>query len=216
MATVVPQTRTEMIAWFAERVDDWSANAAALGLDLPLLTGLATLVENAQNAEATAVTSRIESKANTVIFHNEADALRAYGAALVKTIKATIETTGDNNLYALALIPPPSPPTPAGAPEQPTDLKAEMLLPFGIKLSWKGSTSQGAYFGVWRKVSGETNYTLVKTVNDKFFEDRTLATGVEGVTYYITGVRDAFEIASVPLPIQFGPGGAGTALTLAA
>ena len=214
MAKVVPDSKPDMIAWYAERVDDWSANAATLGLDMAMITSLATYLENAQNAESSAFTARVESKAASVTYNNEATALREFGAGLVKTIKATAETSGDPNIYALALIPPPAPPSPAGPPEQPTNVTAQLLPGGGLRLTWKGSVAHGAYFSVYRRVAGESAFTLLKSPKDKTYDDTTIPAGTSSLTYFIQAVRDQNTVNSDWYQVTFGVGGA-TVTTIA-
>jgi len=212
---VLPNSREEMIEWFANRIAQWSANAATIGLDMAQITEVASLIDAAVVVHDDAIAARQASKDATIAYYNGADALRAYGADLIKVIKATAESTDNPDIYSLASIPPPADPTPAGAPDQPTDLTATVLLPFGIGLSWKGSTSQGAYFEVYRRLETESTFSILKTTKEKSFEDRTIPDGVDSVQYYIAAARDEFRTNSSSLAVQFGAGGS-TTIALAA
>ncbi len=106
----------------------------------------------------------------------------------------------------LADIPAPSDPTPAGPPEQPTELSASLLPGGGLKLKWKGSVAQGAYFSVYRRLDGETNFTLLKSPKDKFYEDTAIPGGTSSVMYFIQAVRDGFTVDSGWFQVNFGAG----------
>lgn len=212
---VLPNSREEMIEWFSTRIAQWSANAATLGLELSQITEAASLIDNAVSVHDDAIAARQASKDATISYYNGADALRAYGADLIKVIKATAESTDNPDIYSLASIPPPADPTPAGPPEQPTNLTATVLLPFGIGLSWNGSVSQSAYFEVYRRLENESTYSILKTTKEKSFEDRTIPDGVDTVQYYIAAARDEFRTNSSTLAVQFGTGGS-TSIALAA
>lgn len=217
MANVLPQSREQMIAWFSDRLTSWAANAASIGLSAPQVTALATMVNTAEGSLGSATAARISSKDATVAFHADADALRSYGADLIKVIKAFAESTDDPSVYSTASVPPPSPPTPAGPPDKPTELEASLVLPWGIRLAWKGSVSQSAYFGVFRRLPGESNFTFVQTVKEKRFDDTTLPAGTASVEYYIAAFRDSYQVNSNALAVQFGPAGmTSTTLSLAA
>lgn len=217
MANVLPQSREQMIAWFSDRVSDWAANAASIGLSAGQVTDLATMLNAAEGALGSATAARINSKDQTVVFHATADALRSYGADLIKVIKAFAESTNDPNVYSTASVPPPAPPTPAGPPDKPTEIEATLVLPWGIGLKWKGSVSQSAYFGVFRRLAGEASFTFIQTVKDKRFDDTTLPPGTASVEYYIAAFRDSYQVNSNALSVQFGPAGmTSTSLSLAA
>jgi len=216
MAPVLPSSREQMIAWFSDRVADWAANAAAIGLNPAQAAEIAMRIAAAQNDLQTATDTRIASRNATVNFHDSADSLREYGADLVKVIKAFAESTDDQGVYSLASVPPPAPPSPAGPPPAPTGLTAKLLPGGGLRLSWKGTTSQGAFFGVYRKAEGETAFTFLDAPADKTFDDTTIPAEANTVTYYIQARRDDFRVDSGHLAITFGAGGQATTMTLAA
>lgn len=214
MANVLPGPRDEMIQWFSDRIADWAANAASIGLSAAQVTALATLVNDAEGVLAAATAARIASRDATVDYHNGADTLRTYGADLIKVIKAFAESTNDPTVYSTASVPPPAPPTPAGPPDKPTDLEASLVLPYGIRLNWKGSAARNAYFGIFRRLPGETGFTFLQTTKDKTYDDTTIPTGVASVEYYIAAFRDPYQVNSSALAVQFGPSGM-TATTFA-
>lgn len=216
MAPVLPSSREQMIAWFSDRVADWAANAAAIGLNPAQAAEIASRIAAAQADLQIAVDSRIASKNATVDFYASADSLREYGADLIKVIKAFAESNDDQGVYALASVPPPAPPSPAGPPAQPTNLTAKLLPGGGLRLTWKGTISQSAFFGVYRKAEGETGFTLLDAPADKTFDDTTIPAEANSVTYYIQARRDDFRVDSGHLVINFGAGGQATTMTLAA
>jgi hypothetical protein len=212
---VLPSSRAEMIAWFNERAPTWATDPTGIGLTAANVAELVGKINLAENSLSDAATTRTSALDATVVFHNDSDDLRGFGADLIKLIKAYAESTNDPNVYAAASVPPPAPPTPAGPPDMPTNLTAELLNPFGLGLSWKGSVSQGTFFGIWRRLDAETEFTLVKTTKNKTFADTTFPAGTNTVDYYIAAIRDDFQVNSTTLSLQFGANGA-SGLTLAA
>ncbi len=215
MANVLPASREQLINWFNERIAAWGADPAGIGLTAAQVADLAGRLAASDAALNDANAARIASKDATVVYHSETDDLRAFGADLIKTIKAYAETTNNAGVYAAASVPPPLPPTPAGPPDRPTDFEAELLSGGGLHLSWKGTTSKSAYFSVFRKAEGETDFTLLDSPKDKFFDDNTIPAGVNSVTYYIQARRDDFRVDSVHYTVSFGAGGTAS-LTMAA
>lgn len=214
MANVLPSSRDEMIAWFADRDNLWAAAPTAIGLTAAQVTQLTALVTAAQNALNAATVARIASKDATVLYHVTADALREYGGDLVKVIKAYADATNNQTVYSSASIPPPAPPTPAGPPTQPTDLSASLLPGGGLRLRWKGTTAQKAFFSVYRRAEGQTGFTLVDSPAAKTYDDTTIPQGANSVTYYIQARRDDFRVDSAYFQVNFGSGAGTTVTTL--
>lgn len=213
MATV-PDKIAERLAFYEQHTPVWAAAAANIGLSVTQVTALASLVNDARTAFDDAQAARSASRAATTTQTNAMSTLSDFGADLIKTIRAFAETNDDPSVYAEAQIPPPQPPTPAGPPDMPTELAATFLYPWGIRLTWKGSVAQSAYFGVFRRLSGESNFTMIKTFKDKSFDDTTLPTGLTSVDYYVAAFRDNDQVNSTAIGLQFGPNGATTTTSL--
>lgn len=211
---VLPKSRDEMIAWFSDRISAWGASPLSIGLTAAQVTELATLLGVADTALNDATAARIASKDATVVYHATADALRDYGADLIKVIKAYAESTGNASVYSAASVPPPAPPTPAGPPTQPTDMAATLLPGGGLRLTWKGTTAQKAYFSVYRRAEGQTGFTLVDSPATKTYDDFAIPAGANSVTYYIQARRDDFRVDSPYFQVNFGSGAGTTVTTL--
>ncbi len=212
---VVPSKIADRLAFYEQHLPIWATDPTAIGLNVGQISNLATFVADARAKFDATQDARADARAATTLQTNAMATMSDLGADLIKTIRAYAETTNDPNVYGIAQIPPPAPPTPAGPPDKPTELEARILLPFGIGLTWKGTTAQSAYFGIWRQLPGETAFSMIKTTSEKSFEDRTLPGGIDGVVYYIAAVRDSFEVNSASLTISFGADGTAS-LTLAA
>lgn len=211
---ILPRDRLSMVQFFETHSPVWAANTAAIGLTAGQITSLASLV-NAARSDYENQQSAIAAKlAATSSFHDSADVLRSFGADLIKVIKAFAESTDDPSVYNIAQIPAPQPPTPAGPPDQPTELSATFTFPWGIRLTWKGSVAQSAYFGVFRRLPGESTFTMIKTFKERVFDDTTLPAGVASVDYYVAAFRDNFQVNSTAIGLQFGPNGATTTTSL--
>lgn len=219
MATL-PKGIAERLAFFEQHAPVWAASPAAIGLTAAQVTALASLVNTARTAFNAAQNARSASRAATVSQTDAMGSLSDYGADLIKTIRAFAETTKDPSVYSKAQIPPPAAPSPVGPPEMPTELAASFLFPWGVRLTWKGSVSQGAYFGVFRRLRGETQFTFLQITKDRFFDDTGLPAGATGADYYIAAFREQHQVNAPPIALQFAPGADGsttvTSLGLAA
>lgn len=208
--TTIPQSVLGKLEFFEERLAVWSADPTAIGIEATDIVSLNTMVTNARAAYENARASRNTAKADTIIQNLAIADMYGFGSDLVKTMRAFALKTNDPSVYSAAQIPPPAPPSPVGPPDQPTELAASVLLPFGIRLTWKGSVANGAYFGIFRKLHGETSYSIIKTTAEKSYSDTALPVGVTSVDYYIAAMRDAFQVNSSSLQVRFGPEGATT------
>ncbi len=221
MAAVLPSSREELIAYFMARIANWGAAASEIGLTAAQVAELASLLNTAQTAHSAAIASRIASKDATLNYHIATDALRAFGSDMVKAIKVEAEITNNPNVYVEASITPPAPPTPAGPPDQPTNLGVTINpVTGGLRITWKGSVSQSAYFSIYRRTAGTSTFTLLDSTDNKFYEDGTIPENTTSVEYYVQARREDFRVDSTSLIVRFGLGGmtvsVGTAIGLAA
>jgi len=208
---VLPQSRAEMIQWFADRVAIWNANAAALNLSPSQITSLASALSTADTKKQAAFVARNQSEAATFEYHNEADELRDLGALFIKIIKTHAEATNNPNVLALANIPEPAKPVPLGPAEQPTNVVAT-LGSFGqVNLKWDGTRRGGTSFNIWRSTavpgSPATSFTLIGTSEERKFTDNALPTGLATATYHIVASRTGGNSSpSDPTVVYFGSG----------
>ena len=224
----VPETQQGSIDFFATRIAAWAANAAAIGVDPTTVTDLAARLSAAQTDLAAAQAARDASKNATLTLKESIASMRSLGGDLVKTIRAFAETTGDDNVYTLASIPPVAPPTPLGKPPAPTAVKASInSYGYGL-IEWNGTRAGGTAFILERQMTaldgtaGDWTYAGTSTTED--YTDTTIPTGFKAVTYRVFATRPAGNSPVVTAnPIFFGlnTGGATAAsgdsdMTLAA
>lgn len=206
--SVVPASRAQRIAWYAARINDWTLNAASIGLTGPETASLAALITSAQNALTAAEAARINSLSATVAYYNAEAAMAAKGAGLLAKIRGHAIANDNPNVYVLADIPPPTPPTPAGMPPVPTNVTAQLQNDGSVKLSWKGTLSHGAYFEVWRRFNNDAQYQRLSSIAAKKYVDDEIPGGCEAVFYVVFAKRgtltsDASEPASVRMGGSF-------------
>jgi hypothetical protein len=205
MATV-PNTIIGKIQFFEQHLPVWAADPTAIGLVALEVADLANFTAQARSDFDLAQINRQISKASTEDQATSVSAMTDFGGDLIKTIRAFAEKNNDPAVYSTALIPPPAPPTPAGPPDKPTALEVELLSAGGLRLTWKGTLSQNAFFSVYRKAEGENVFTLLDSPAEKFFEDATIPAGANNLTYYIQARRDTFRVDSAWFQVNFGSG----------
>ncbi len=208
---VLPTTRVAKIEYFESHIAQWLANSAAIGVQPSSLASLQALVTAARAAFNAQQTQLAAAKAATASFYVKTDDMAELGSDLIKTIKAYAETTNNPNVYALAAIPAPAAPTPAGAPTAPTALDATMNADGTITLKWKGVLAARQFFSIWRQLPGQNSPTQIGSIAAKSFIDTSVPRGLTQVVYSVRAHRDT--LVSEPsdnIVVYFGAIGSGT------
>lgn len=208
---VIPGGKADQVEFFQKRLAQWTAKAEELGLTSEQMTAFTLLVNGALTGLSNADEARLTAKAATVTYHSAVDAMVAEGRALVATIKAYAELTGDPNIYAIAMLPPPKVPGKQPAPEAPTAVRATLLTNGTIKVTWDASVA-GTAFMIFRRTdvgAGLGSTVQVGTVGSvREFNDSTLAGCTRAAAYIVRAVRGTqMSPDSQEATINFQPGG---------
>ena len=220
MATF-PTTKDGRIEYFEQRLPQWLADPAAIGLTIDQVNALAVLVVDSRNAYTAAQQGKQETK-NLVFAQDTAiGSMMDLGSALVATIRAFADATGATDgevaaaeVFSAANLSPNNPPSPTPPPAPATDLTASLLNSGGIGLTWKGTTANGTVYSIWRRTSDENSFTQIATSGERTYEDQTLPTGLAEVVYFLKTHRDDLvsddsEPITVRLGVTAAAGGAG-------
>jgi hypothetical protein len=213
--SVVPRPIGEKLSFFEQHLPVWTKDPASIGLNSDQVAELSVLVSQAREKVDEVNDLRSRSRAATNSQSVAVGAMAELGGDLIKTIRAFAETNNDPNVFGAAQIPLPAPPTPAGPPDQPKILKAQLLSPFGLRITWEGSAARGTYFNVWRKLGGERSFSFVGTAKTRRLDDLTIPDGSASVSYFVAAHRAALTTNSSVLEVRFGSGVDGS-MTLAA
>lgn len=216
--SVLPQGKLDRIVYLEQRVTLWDTNAAAIGLSDPQVAALTTLVTAARAKFNAALAARNASKLATQEQDSALSAMTSVASDMIQTIRLFAQASDEPDVvYDLANIPAPASPTPAGPPPQPTDLSHGCLPDGSVQLKWKGTTSQAAFFKIYRKLTGESAFTSIGAVAAKTLIDDTVPAGTHQAFYYVVGQRGtqmgpASEWLTVNFGVQGESGGEGLAL----
>ncbi len=216
MATVSSKD-IEAIQQFENWIPIWTTNAVAVGTSAAACTALDLKVKAARTSYSAQQAAKLAAKTATNSFHDNVELMRAAGADIIRQIRTQAEVTNNPNVYNLAQVPPPAPPSPAPLPGQPTNFTVGLTGSGGILLTWKStnsSPSTGAYFTVRRRLAGENTFTVAGGTGSKSFVDDTVPFGTNMVTYLVQGFKgQAAGPESEQLTVQFGVGGSGANAT---
>lgn len=211
----LPRTRLDRLQYFEAHYDQWLTNAAAIGIT----AGAATAVKNATTAcragfDAMMV-ARDAARAATQNFYNLNNTMTGLGRGVISTIKAFAESTGDPNVYVLANINPPAPPTPVPAPATPTEFTGSVSPDGVVTLRWRAEASgpsNGVFFLLERKRGGAGAYAVLGATMERTYEDPEADVVNGPVQYRVRAVRGALSSAwAMPIVFNFVGGGAGGA-----
>lgn len=183
MSRVVPQTQNDRIAFYEARLDAWTANAAALGLDPAKVAELAAMVAAARADHLARLEAECAARAATTQLIESLGDMHELGSSLIQTIRARAAVTEDPGVYVTALIPAPDAPSPIH-PEAPRSLSCQLGTDGIPTLTWTGS-AKGGYFTVHRQVNGTGGYLMVGVTQAKSFRDQSLPAGTESATYQV-------------------------------
>lgn len=187
--SVLPGTRDAMVAWFNDRIDLWTVSAAEIGLDPLAVTAFKSQLESVNGQISQMAIKRNAARAATINTNASAAVLRAAGSGLIATIKAFAETSGDEEVYEKANVPPPAPPKPAPPPVAPEAVTADPNATGTITLKIKGSVAQNGSFRIERSVDGGP-YVLVDPTRSKTWTDTAVPMNSNVIAYRVFGVRD--------------------------
>ncbi len=223
--TVIPQSKTQMVAFLRARMATWKAQAENLGMTEAQTQLLEDHLSDTEALLENVVNARLASKSATGSFDVGAATLRALAQQAVERIRVQAQSTNNPDLYNLAMIPAPQPPTPAGPPEVPTDVFADPNADASVTVRWKGSASHGQFFTIWRRVGENGNWSQIATIagRTRVFNDFTVPSPVTtngaSLFYMVRGQRGT----QVSGPSNFGviqygagPGFAVTTVKMAA
>lgn len=210
---VVSYKDLEAIQQFENWIPVWTNNAVAIGTTAAAVTAMDLKVKAARTSYTAQQAAKMAAKTATNSFHDHVELMRDAGADIIRQIRTQAEVTNNPNVYNLAQVPPPAPPSPAPLPGQPTNFSVGLTGSGGILLTWKStnsSPSTGAYFTVRRRLAGENTFTVAGGTGSKSFVDDTVPFGTNLVTYLVQGFKgQAAGPESEQLTVQFGVGGSG-------
>src|SRR5690606_35494118 len=121
-----------------------------------------------------------------------ADPVIATAGGMIRTISGYAATSGAINVWELARLDPPAPPTPVPAPTTPTDIATSLNNDGSIVITWtakNAAPNAGTAFTVHRKLEAQASYTSIATVGVRTFTDEIVPPGTPSVQYMIRGIR---------------------------
>ena len=217
--SVVPESRSEAIDWFTNRLAAWQADPASIGLTLELVNELAAATAAASGARTAAAQAEDAKLAASQTFRNEADTMRTIGVGLVAQIKGYAKATQDPAVYATALLPDPATPEPTPAPGTPTDFKIFLDQDGFVELTFRCNNPgnvAGVTYDVWRQTGAQGAFEYLLNTGERRFTDTTVPAGTAVATYRVVARRSTEAGGPALFPVRFGVGNDGQAMAEAA
>ena len=206
MASMQGDTPTKWLT-FGEAHDIlWKTGYAGIGITEAQGTAYSAKVTAARTKYDAMIIARDAARDATADWNVAAKDMYDEASMLIGMIKAYAETQAvPQTVYSAASIPAPATPVPAGPPVDCTGLSAALTNSGNVELSWNGSLAYGQFFSVWRKLSGEANWTLLGSIRSKSFIDETVPEGTAGSQYQVKAQRGGqVSQGCEPVGIIFG------------
>jgi hypothetical protein len=207
---IVPEKKTEKVAYFASKTTRWAAAAPDIGTTPAAVSDLAAKVTSARAKLAAADAAREAAKAATADADLAVAEMAHAGAAIIQQIRAKAAVDGEG-VYILAEIPAPRDPSPLGPPGTPTDFRAALNPDGSLTLTWKCPNPPRAYgtiYQVDRRIGAGAPFASLTSVGTRSFTDTTVPAGAVGVMYRITAVRSTKVGLAAEFVVNFGAGSA--------
>ena len=214
--SVVPTKIPEKIGWYQQRQADWTSNATAIGLTAPQMTSMTAKITAASAALTAHEEAKQAAKNATVALYDAVRAMGDFGSSLLKQIKATAERDGAQ-VYVLASVPPPAPPSPIGPLGTANDFKVTLSQTGALDLSWKCTNPRGAtgtVYQLYRRIGATGEFTFLASVGAKKFTDQTVPAGSAQVQYEIRAVRSTSVGPWALFIVNFGTSSGGEMTTM--
>lgn len=190
--STIPASRPEQIDFFEQHAAVWANDPAAIGLASAVVSELNGLTQQARASFVSVQALRQAALAGTTSYHTATDAMRAAGAAAIDSIRAYAKTTGDDEVYALAQIPPPQQRDPAPPPAAPAEITLSVQPNGSIVVKWKITQPvKGAEIQtvIQRRLNNTGPWENLGVTGLKTFTDSTVPAGAELVTYMLHATR---------------------------
>ncbi len=207
MGTNLPQSpKIDALEWIENHVDVWASVAAPIGLTVEQVSEATAKAVAARNAYEAAEAARQASKAATLTWNNALFDARDSAQGLVSIIKGFADHTGNEDVYAIAQISPPAPPSPTPAPVTPRSLTIALSNMGVVNLAWEGTLANRTFYEVQRSFADtpiESDWTPIGSVANRFFDDNTLPNGTPKAHYRVRAVRGAGGAGSFNDPSRY-------------
>lgn len=195
------------INYYADLLPYWEASPTTFGLNAARITQFKSAITTAQDNYTAAQTARKQAAAATTAQTQALRELRTIGRGDINTIKAFIENSGNESLWAQAGLQPPAPRGSVANPNPPFDITGTLDNQGNLTLKWKSSQpagAQGTVYSIYRGLNNDAP-TLLDTVGPRTFVDENVPAGTTQVTYYIKAKRSGkVSVPSANLQIRFG------------
>jgi hypothetical protein len=195
MPTTLPRNTSERIWFFRQLADHWAQLPdpdALIGVAPDEIAELDAISAEALAVYRDALAARDAAQAATVTLRGALTALNDRGGALVNLVRAHARVTGDDNVYAAALIPAPKDPSPAPAPRPPKLRGIRVHYNGALEIAWDvtqpapGAQVHTQIERALQTGNGSANvgpWRLLACTSDKRYLDTTVPAGTWAACY---------------------------------
>jgi hypothetical protein len=208
---LLPEQYAARIAFFQNRIANWTTEATNIGTTAGAVTALGTAVTAAATALADQQSAQSAAKTATLNLNLALATMDNLGMGIVEQVRTKARTGGDA-VYVLADIPAPATPAPKPAPGQPTDFVATLSQDGSLDMGWKCPNppgTSGTTYNVFRRDTPTAEFAYVGTSGQRKFVDTTIPAGSSQLTYKVQAIRSTSAGPWATFNVTFGVGGSG-------
>lgn len=188
----LPRGRQEQIEYFEGHLPHWAPEPEAVGLTPAMVAELAARTEAARAAFAAAQAARRAAQAATAEYNRRVREMRALGGAMINSVRAFAQASGDPGVYTRAQVPPPAAPSRAPAPAAPEGIVTGLDRRGAITLRWRTRRPiPGAevFTTIERQLDGAGPFVPIGATGGRRFTDATVPAGTRSAVYRLRAHR---------------------------
>lgn len=187
---LLPESNAARIAFFKNRITNWTAEAVNIGTTTSAVSALDSAVTAATTALADQETAQSAAKTATLNLRLAMETMTNLGMTIVEQVRTKSRSAGAG-VYVLADIPAPATPSGKGAPGETTNFKVQLENNGALSMTWKCANpagTSGTSYMVWRRI-GTEQLAFLGATGLKKFVDATIPAGTVTATYQIQAFR---------------------------
>lgn len=203
---LVPEDNDGKITFFKAHVGRWMEHAGQIGTTPEEIALLQAEVDAARLALIEQSAAQDAARSATLRMNLAIEQMSRRGAMIVGQIRAAARRGGDQ-VYTLAVIPPPESASTIAPPGDPTAFTSDIDQVGWLTLRWKCKNprgSSGTMYQVTRQLDGAGPFDHLATVGKKVFVDRSIPLGTKFANYAVQAIRSTRVGAATRHSVYFG------------
>ena len=208
--TTIPENYDDAVDWVQDRITQWLADPAAIGLEVGDVTQLQAMASQAALNRTARNNAQQAATGAVGVFNESAKTMRDFASLQVARVRTFARASGTPAVvYEDAQIPAPAKPSPRPAPCTPTlfaiSLEQSGALTVRFKCPNPPRVSASTY-RVERSIGAQAPFVFLVNAKERSFTDATVPPGSVDVTYRITAQTSTKDGPPAYFTVRFAAG----------